>query len=78
MPLLWNDFWALLADDHTIGVGDEDYWPPLILAAWVESDDNKSNRLSKQIELADKLGLLQKASQFLRDLHESEWYHITI
>jgi hypothetical protein len=49
---------------------------PLILAAWFHStDEDKRHRLGEHIKFAAKMDCLDRASEFLHALPESEWHH---
>ncbi len=49
---------------------------PLILAAWWEaSPDEKRQRFQQHLQYAAEHGILDKVGEFLRNLHENEWFH---
>jgi hypothetical protein len=72
-PIKWHAFYELLCENAQ--AGEDDPLPPLILAAWSMPAVEKIVRLQQQIEWSERNGMLEKASRFLRELREEEWFH---
>lgn len=76
MPMKWNDLYQLLPETHRVGNG----WVPalpLILGAWhYASDSEKMLRLDEHINWAADHDALDKVSNFLLNLEESDWHHL--
>jgi hypothetical protein len=76
LPKLWNQLWELLPARKRVGVSWQPL-PPLILAAWHDTPAMlKMLRLAEHIEWAAQHGALERVAQFLRDLHEDDWFHL--
>ena len=73
-PKYWSRLWKMLVDREQPSTGEEPP-PPLILAGWEQSDENKKNRLKEHIKWADRHGDFDTVDKFLRDLEECSWYH---
>jgi hypothetical protein len=75
-PLKWNALWEMLPERRRVGSGWEPALP-LILAAWHDSPAlSKMGRFSEHIEWAEKHGNLPAVAAFLRNLPETDWYHL--
>lgn len=74
MPQRWNALWEMLPKP----VGEQVRPPlPLILAAWYDTPAIlKMLRLAEHIEWARKFDALEPVSAFLRQMPESDWFHI--
>jgi hypothetical protein len=69
--MAWHEFWTWLSAAKP---ADADGPPvPLILAASGESDASKHSRLRKQLDWADRHGLLDVALSWLADLPAERW-----
>lgn len=74
MPQRWNALWKMLPK-----LGGEYGQPPLplILAAWHDTPAMlKMIRLAEHIEWAAKHGDIDQISAYLKQLPESDWFHI--
>ena len=74
-PQRWQQLYELLPERRQVGAG---FVPaaPLILGGWWHSTDHdKRMRLQAHIEWASQHQALERISQFLRALQESDWYH---
>ena len=76
MPQMWNELYGMLPGKKRVGGGWEPPLP-LILAAWHETPGiSKQLRLTEHIEWADKMGCLDEVGKYLRNLKESDWFHL--
>lgn len=77
MPQQWNKLWGMLPGRVRDGVG----WQPpapLILAAWHETPAlMKMVRLADHIKWADQHDTLEPVAEFLRNLREEDWHHLS-
>ncbi len=74
MPSHWNELWEMLPNKSRRGGGWEPPLP-LILAAWETSPESKQERLECHLLWASDKGVLEKVTQFLVSLPESDWHH---
>lgn len=70
LPIHWLAFYEVIERAHV----SERPPVPLILAAWDESDALKRERLFSQLKFAERMGVLEDASRFLRSLRPEDWY----
>ena len=68
----WDEFRKLLVRQAN-NTAEDRFPPPLILAASIESDAVKFNRLREQINWAKRNGCLEQALDYLRSLDDSSW-----
>jgi len=76
-PQRWNDLWEMLPGRRRVGAG---WLPPLplILGAWhYTSALEKMVRLREHLEYASDHGVLDEVDAFVRQLPESDWYHVS-
>lgn len=75
MPIHWAELWRLLVA-ATPGVDEGKPPPPLILAAWYEaSDEDKRERLKRQVEWAAAHEVLDVVEAFVTELNEGQWHY---
>ena len=76
-PQKWNELYGLLPNRVRKG----NCWEtplPLILAAWADTPAlTKILRLREHIEWASVHGCLDRVHEFMQDLKEDEWYHLS-
>ncbi|MCD4813430.1 hypothetical protein K8S19_07045 [bacterium] len=76
VPMKWKEVWELLPNKNRKGSSWEPSLP-LILAAWYDTPAIlKMIRLKEHINWAEQHGVLDEISFFLRNLSESDWFHI--
>jgi hypothetical protein len=68
----WHDFTVAIGQRAQLG-DDSRPPPPLILAASGASNASKFQRLSEQLEWAERHGVLTEALVFLGGLSEEQW-----
>lgn len=75
-PIKWNELWMMLPNRSRRNNSNAPA-QPLILAAWHEaSDEQKAIRFREHLAWAEKHGGLDGVDTFLRNLSESDWYHL--
>jgi len=76
-PQKWMELYEMLPNKKRKGNGWEPSLP-LILAAWWDTPAiMKMLRLREHVEWASKQGCLGEVHQFLANLREDEWHHIS-
>lgn len=76
MPSKWNELWKMLPSKKRKGVGWEPA-APLILAAWHDTSVLlKMLRLEEHIKWADANGALDNVASYLKNLPETDWFHM--
>jgi len=74
-PTKWNKLWEMLPNRERKGAGWEPTVPLILGAWWHSTEQEKQNRFISHIAFAEKKGILDKVSEFLRNLQETEWCH---
>ncbi len=75
IPTKWTELWEMLPNIKRVGCS-WDPLPPLILGAWWHSSElEKQERFFSHLQYAYKHGILNKVSNYLRNLSENEWCH---
>lgn len=76
-PHYWNVLWEMLPKHSRIG-GRWEPPVPLILAAWGYTTNlEKMDRLTEHICWADKHGKLFEVDNYLRNIQETDWHHLS-
>ena len=70
IPIKWQEVLDILK----IGVGNPGYLTPLILGGWDSTDEEKRDRVNKQIEYAaSNPEMYKKLENFLLGLKDDQW-----
>jgi len=73
MPSQWDRFWRRHFKEEELRRAPN-LSGPLILAAWSCDNETKMDCLANQIRWAEKLGILEEVSSYLRGLEKKDWY----
>jgi len=74
VPQKWSRFWIKFFEKESRVCSMQNPPRPLILATWNCDDETKRQSLAAEILLAEKLGILEEVSSYLRSLNETDWY----
>ena len=69
LPHYWHEMYLLI-----VGRGQRDLAPPLILAAWGLSDEEKSARFMLHLDYSVSNGTFTLIDEYLRGLSDDQWY----
>lgn len=68
--------WAEVGEIIKIKPGQPGYLTPLILGGWDSSDEEKRDRLKKQIEYACKdTAMFENLKNFILSLKDDDWHY---
>ena len=68
--------WAEVGEIIKIKPGQPGYLTPLILGGWDSSDEEKRDKLKKQIDYASKdTEMFEKLKNFILSLKDDDWHY---